>query len=325
MRLQPLLLGLALLAACGEAGQQADSRAAAGLPPGAQAISLSGTVLYPPELPADVRADREAKLAEARADYERDPSDADAIIWLGRRTAYLGRYREAIAIYSAGIEKHPDDPRMYRHRGHRYITVRRLDDAVADLEHAAELIAGTADEIEPDGLPNARNIPTSTLHSNVWYHLGLAHYLKGEFENALRAYRECMKVSGNPDMLVATSHWLYMTLRLLARDEEAAAVLEPIHAGMDIIENEGYHRLLLMYKGELPVDDLLAEAEAAGGIDNATLGYGIGNWHYYNGRPKRAERVFRTVLQGPQWAAFGYIATEAQVERVGEPPAASSP
>ena len=310
-------LSLILLLACGEPREGADQAATSPLPPGAQAISLLGDTLYPPELPADVSADRAVQLAEARAYYEAEPADAEALIWYGRRTAYLGDYRQAIEIYSEGIERHPNDPRLYRHRGHRYISVRQFDAAIADLERAAQLIAGSEDEIEPDGMPNARNIPTSTLHSNIWYHLGLAYYLKGDLEDALRAYRECLKVSRNPDMLVATSHWLYMTLRRLGRETEAAAVLEPIDAEMDIIENVSYHRLLMMYKGGVTVDELMGEAEAAGGLENATLGYGIGNWHTYNGRPKQAEELFRTILQGPQWAAFGFIAAEADMQRLG--------
>ncbi|UCC83497.1 MAG: tetratricopeptide repeat protein [Gemmatimonadota bacterium] len=313
MRFVSLSLLVLLVAGCDQGDQ---TGAAPQLPAGAQAMSLSGEALYPPEISEEARADREARLAEAQADYEADADDADAIIWLGRRTAYLSEYRQAITIYSDGIVRHPDDPRMYRHRGHRYITVRRFDDAIADLERAAQLIAGGEDEVEPDGMPNARNIPTSTLHSNIWYHLGLAYYLKGDFENALRAYRECMTVSGNPDMLVATSHWLYMTLRHLGRDDEAAAILDPIDAEMDIIENGTYHQLLLMYKGELDAEALLAEAQGADALENATMGYGIGNWHYYNGRLEQAEGVLRSVLQGSQWAAFGYIAAEADVQRM---------
>lgn len=273
----------------------------------------------PAVLPAEVRADREAKLAEARAAVERAPDDADALIWLGRRTAYLGRYREAIEIFSRGIAQHPDDARFYRHRGHRYITLRDFDRAIADLEKASRLIDGKADEIEPDGLPNARNIPTSTLQSNVWYHLGLARYLKGDFGGALAAYEECLKVSTNPDMLAATSHWLYMTLRRLGREEEARRVLEPIHAGMDIIENQAYHRLLLMYKGELSPEDL--KAGAAGDLDPPTIGYGLGNWYLYNGRREEAVKTFREVLAGGNWPAFGFIAAEAELKRMGEAPA----
>ena len=43
-----------------------------------------------------------------------------------------------------------------------------------------------------------------------------------------------------------------------------------IDAEMDIIENGTYHRLLLMYKGELDADALLAETQGADGIENAT-------------------------------------------------------
>jgi tetratricopeptide (TPR) repeat protein len=307
-----LLVGLCmgLFAGCVSDGQDLPR-----LPEGAEAVSLLGDTLYAGELPADVLDERTQQLAAARAAYEADPDDADAIIWLGRRTAYLSHYREAIEIYTEGIAKHPDDPRMYRHRGHRFISTRQLDRAIDDFQRAAELIAGDDDEIEPDGQPNARNIPTSTLQSNIWYHLGLARYLQGDFEGALGAYRMCMEVSRNPDMLVATSHWLYMTLRRLEADAGAADVLEPIRADLDVIENHSYHRLLLMYKGELEPEGLWgSEADALG---DATVGYGIGNWHLYSGRPEEAEQVFRRVLETGSWASFGYLAAEAELSRLG--------
>jgi tetratricopeptide (TPR) repeat protein len=287
---------------------------AAEVPTDVEAMSLLGTPLSRPALPEDARRKYEDALAEARRRYDANPADADAIIWLGRRSAYLSRYRDAIDIYTRGIKQHPNDARLYRHRGHRYITIRELDRAIADLERAAAIVAGQQDEIEPDGLPNARNIPTSTLQSNICYHLGLAHYLKGEFDQALRAYRACMDVSKNPDMLVATSHWLYMTLRRLGRDAEAARVLEPIRADLDVIENGAYHRLLLMYKRELPVDSLLAASSSAA-LDDVTTAYGVGNWYLYTGDSARAMEIFRRIVATGNWAAFGAIAAEAEVAR----------
>ena len=136
--------------------------------------------------------------------YDRNPEDVDAAIWLGRRTAYLSRFGEAIEIYTRAIEVHPDEPRLYRHRGHRYITIRKLDLAIKDLRKAADLVEGTPDQLEPDGQPNDRNVPTSTLQTNIYYHLGLAHYLKAEFPQARDAYRTCLGLSKNPDMQVAT-------------------------------------------------------------------------------------------------------------------------
>src|ERR1041384_7741814 len=189
-----------------------------------------------PPLTRETRRNFETKLAEARKNVDAN-ANADNLIWLGRRTAYLGHYKAAIEIFTQGVEKFPDDARFLRHRGHRFITLRCFDLAIADLNRAAKLVKGRPDEIEPDGLPNRRNIPTSTLQSNIWYHLGLAHYLKGDFKAALNAFREAAKVSTNPDMLVATTHWEYMTLRRLGREKEAASVVAAIQPDLDVIEN----------------------------------------------------------------------------------------
>lgn len=280
-----------------------------------EAHSLFGKPLYRVDLPAETRAQLDSNYAIAKARYSRDPNSAENIIWLGRRAAYLWRYREAIEIFTEGIKKFPDDPRMYRHRGHRYITVREFDKAIIDLEKAASLIKNRPDEIEPDGQPNRFNIPTSTLNANIWYHLGLAYYLKGDFLQAFRSYQECMKYSTNPDMLCATSDWLYMTLRRLGNIEEAKRVLRPISKNMNILENHAYHRRLLMYKGELPVDSLLNTTRASD-LDIATQGYGVGNWYLYNGQPQKAKEIFEKVLAGNYWAAFGYIAAEADLKRM---------
>ncbi len=283
------------------------------LPPGAEARSLAGEALFAPELSQAARTGHLTRLEEARQLVYANPGDADALIWWGRRTAYLGRYRDAIAIFSAGIAAHPQDARMYRHRGHRWLSVRELDRAITDFDRAAALVRGKPDEVEPDGLPNARGIPTSTLQSNIWYHLALSHYVKGDFDKALPVWREGMTVSTNPDMLVASSYWLYMTLRRLGQDAEAARALEPIHAEMDIIENTAYHRLMLLNKGLLKEEDF---AQASGdALQDASIGYGLGNWHFYNGRRAEAFRVWEQVLAGGNWASFGYIAAEAEVAR----------
>ena len=265
-----------------------------------------------PPLTRETRRDFEAKLSEARKNAEADPS-ADNLIWLGRRIAYLGHYKDAIKVFTQGAEKFPDDARFLRHRGHRLITLRCFDLAIEDLSRAAKLIKGKPDEIEPDGLPNARNIPTSTLQSNIWYHLGLAHYLKGDFKSALNAYREAEKVSTNPDMLVATTHWLYMTLRRLGREKEAAGVVVAIKPDLDVIENGDYYKLIRLYQGKTTPDELSKEINNA--LSKASIGYGLGNWFLYNDRRDKAQDIFREIILGNQWASFGHIAAEAELSR----------
>jgi tetratricopeptide (TPR) repeat protein len=269
-----------------------------------------------PPLTREIRRDFEVKLSEARKNAETEAS-ADNLIWLGRRTAYVGHYKQAIRIFTDGAEKFPDDPRFLRHRGHRLITLRCFDLAISDFKRAAKLIKGKPDEVEPDGLPNARNIPTSTLQSNIWYHLGLAHYLKGDFKAALNAYREAMKVSKNPDMLVATTHWLYMTLRRLGRTKEANEAVAAIKPDLDVIENGDYYKLIRLYQGKVSSEDLLKEIRGGGGnsLSNASVGYGLGNWMLYNRQRSEAENVFRLIILGNQWASFGYIAAEAELIR----------
>lgn len=288
---------------------QADDSILPDVPDGVQAISLLGE-----ELKAGDASERLLdNLAAARADYEKDPDDADNIIWLGRRLGYVQDYRGAIEAFSEGIRKHPDDARFYRHRGHRYISIREFDRAIADLEKAAELIAGTGDEVEPDGAPNPAGIPVSTLHSNIWYHLGLAYYLKGDLDNALRVYEIAIAETPNDDMRVATTHWLYMTLRLLDRDEDAIAALGPIHEDMNVIESMPYHQLCLMYKGEAETGRVLTSNITEAGGDSAK--YGIANWHYYNGRLDEARAGFEDMIATSGWASFGRIAAESDLAR----------
>jgi len=278
-----------------------------------EATSLAGKPLFAIDLPN--RAKLEGDLAQAEKDLAAKPTDADAIIWTGRRLAYLWRYRDAIAMFSKGIAQHPNDARMYRHRGHRYITTRQFDRAIADFDKAVSLIKGTKDEIEPDGAPNPSGKPRSSLHFNIWYHLGLAHYLNGNYQKALDAYHECMKVSTNDDSITATSDWLWMTLMRLNRKAEAAKVLERITPKMDILENGSYHRRLLMYKG-LEKPETLLDPANADALTIATQGYGVGNWYYVTGNSARAREVFEKVVASPNWSAFGYIAAEADLQRM---------
>ncbi len=279
-----------------------------------EATSLLGRPLYAPVLAEEARQGLEEGLAKATAEFAKDPDSADATIALGRRTAATGRYREAIEVYTRGLARHPNDARLYRHRGHRYITVREIAKAVADLTKAAQLVAGKPDVPEPEASA-AGGPPTSTLQFAIWYHLGLGHYLEGDFEAAARAYRECLKASlGSDDRLLAASDWLYMALRRAGRKEEAARVLEAIRPDTKVVQNHAYLNRLLLYKGLLTPEDLL---RAGGGdLDAPTFGYAVGNFYLYNGDKQRAREAFAAVIKGSNWQAFGFIAAEAELLRM---------
>ncbi len=215
-RLPTLITALWVAFSCQDSPQNPPQDPTFSLPEGPAAISMSGDSLYatPPS------EELIAKWAGHKKAFEEDPQNPDKLIWYGRFTAYAGDYQGAIELYSQGVAQFPEDPRFLRHRGHRYISIRKFDEAIEDLEKASQLIAGKANEIEPDGMPNAQNIPISTLHGNIWYHLGLAYYLKQDMPNASRAYTQCLNSTQNDDNVVSSTHWLYMIGRRMGKKKK---------------------------------------------------------------------------------------------------------
>ncbi len=167
-------------------------------------------------------------------------------------------------------------------------------------------------------MPNAKNIPTSSLQSNIWYHLGLAYYLQKEFAKAESAYRECLKVSNNPDMYVATANWYYITLRQLGRQKQAEALLQTIEPNMNLIENTDYLTILLIYKGvqdAATIRTKLLEQDTKGTVSNATVGFGLGNYYRTIGEKDKGNDVLHRVIASPQWGSFAYMAAEMTLEK----------
>ncbi len=300
-----LCLMLVLLASCSNASK----------PFSLSVKALTGERLTPPSQ-VNSGSNRE-NLQHARLAYDQDPNDLDNIIWLGRRTAYLWRYREAIDIYTKGLDKHPNSPELYRHRGHRYISIRQFGRAIKDLERAAELVVGRPLQIEPDGIPNRLNQPLSSLQFNIYYHLGLGYFFKGDFADAATAFESCLEWSVNPDLKVATIDWLYMTHQRLGEPTKAREYLAQVSRDWELVENDSYFQRVLLYKGDKKPEDLL---QVEGGdleseLALVTQGYGVANYYYYNGQKNKALALLQRIRSTNYWSAFGYIAAEAELAR----------
>ncbi len=282
---------------------------------------------------APARPSAQALVQAAQRDYDANPNDETAIIWLARRLGYLNRHNEAIAILSRGLDANPGSFRILRHRGHRYITTRQFDLAIADLTRAASLCipgpdsdALPADEIEPDGLPNELDVPRSTTRFNILYHLALAQYLSGKYDDAAKSWGRCLTYARrNDDMTVATLNWLNLTLRRLAADVEADFLIARIHPDLCVIEDGAYLDLLLLHKTNDPAlaDRLLApDAQSPGAnpntatLNNATLAYGVAMWHLLQGRADTARDILQRTVDSANPAAFGAIAAEVELARL---------
>jgi len=278
----------------------------------AEARSFLGEDLPRLELEGEPRTHYEAELAAARERWAVTGVEDDAI-WVGRHLAYLGRYRDAIEWYGDRLRDFPHSARLRRHRGHRFLSVRRPVQAQADLEAAWALLEGTPDQVEPDGAPNRYGIPRSTTHTNVLYHLGLAHYLQQDWDSAARVFDACRARCANDDMLVATLNWQVHSLRRAGRHADARVLLEGVHERMEVLENEAYLQLLLLQKGQRIPDEVLGARRD--GVQNATSLYGIATWSFCNGNQARAEALWRAIVDRTPWNAFGHLCAEAELAR----------
>lgn len=282
--------------------------------------SLAGCASPPAraELP---RALREVPpdLAAAEARWKAEPEDIDALVWYGRRLAYEGRLDEALAVFGAGLKLYPGEPELLRHRGHRYLTQRRFEEARRDLERAAAALEGTPERVELDGAPNDFGVPRSTLHTNVWYHLGLAYHCLRRDAEAARAFAQCLALATNDDYRVAAAYWRALALIHLGRGDEARALagLYATHE-LELMESFDYAALLALFAGasERAREELGTQSP----LSATTLGYGVAMAERLDGNDDAARaRLMALVSAGPS-NAFGRIAAEVELVRLGAEP-----
>jgi hypothetical protein len=175
---------------------------------------------------------------------------------------------------------------------------------------------------------------------DVTYHLGLAHYLRGEFAEAARVYQSCLDATRDASPLpsgwrsctttratdndrVAVSDWLYRSLRRAGRQDEARTLAASFGAGLKVGENEAYYTALRFYQGAVTEADAMTPATKN---ENrlVTIGYGAAAFHLTNGETARACGLLRRIAEEPNWNAFGVIAAEADLARGACPPVESS-
>lgn len=306
------------LCACSAPSQRSpatDRALSAPLPPPQARSLIDGHQLRWPPIPPGQRAKYETQLAEAQAAFDANPNSETNIIWLGRRLAYLGRIEEAIAVYTAGLETHPRSPRILRHRGHRYITVRNFDGAYDDLLLAAQLLQEEVivDELEADGQPNAQNQPTSTLHGNIYYHLALAAYLKGDFAQAASIWGGALNsLPMSDDMRVAFMYWRFNALLRLGNTVSARDEIAELSPDLPVIENFAYKNLLLHARGLMSEAQLMEGVEPRS-IDEATLCYGLAVQALGGGELVRARALLTRSVATGQWPSFGATAAEVDL------------
>ena len=233
-------------------------------------------------------------VVRAESLLARDPRNIDRIIQLGLAQAAIRQYREAIQTFTRGIQVAPDNPILYRWRGHRFISVRNFDRAIADLVNG-----------------NSRD----TANYAIWYHLGVAHYLRGEFDSAAVAFTHAKPKAPDPNERLGSYDWLWMALMRAGRPGEANASIADLTA--DELRHSGipYAERLMLYRGIVDPGYVLGPGDTTD-INLATVSYGVGNWYLVRGDSAHAREWFQRSVASGGWPAFGFIASEVELRRL---------
>src|SRR5882762_289332 len=109
--------------------------------------------------------------ARAESALAADPRNVDRIIALGVAQSGVRQYKEAIATFTHGLTIAPNNPLLYRWRGHRYLSTRQFDKAMDDLTRGARL--------------------DSTIYG-IWYHLGIVRFVRRDFAVAAAAFTRAL-------------------------------------------------------------------------------------------------------------------------------------
>jgi tetratricopeptide (TPR) repeat protein len=234
-----------------------------------------------------------AKALEA---YDRaialEPSRVEAHVGRCRTLARLTRHEDAVAACSEAIRLDPKNWEAVRDRGHYLINLNRLDAALADMEKAASMKQGDY---------------------QIDYHLGLAHFIRGDYAKAVPVWQACVKDAPEPGNKVACYAWLYPSLRKAGRDAEAAEALDAALA-LGAKPDVAYMNRLMLFKGTLSEEEAAKQMEA-NPLQQATTGFSIGLWHELNGRSDKAREYYQKATASDARTAFGHVAATHALRR----------
>ena len=270
--------------------------------------TLTGQLLRTPAWSASTREKLELDLEIARAVFEVAPDREDSYIWLGRRLGYLGRYAEAIDVFTAGLQKFPDSYRLHRFRGRHRARNRDFDGAIADYEDGLKKMMGHPDSFEPDGLPNSRGLTISTYRGNLHYYLGQTSFATGNYRRMITELdlsAESPIALDIPDHRLAVVFWQYLAHMKLGQVERADALLHSVPDELQLIENETYHRAIKVLQGATPPH--VAETDG-----DSLSRFALGMRLEFDGDRSASNRVLGELVDD---SALGYWPAEVELVR----------
>jgi tetratricopeptide (TPR) repeat protein len=252
------------------------------------------------------------------AEYEADPVSLELGTTVGRRLVDMGQYRDALNWYTREIEKNPKYLPNYRHRGELYYHLQKIDSARIDLEKAKNMSLNEPNMIEYGIDATRDHTPVYNSHFNVFYYLGLLHYLEGDYEVASRTFGYAMNYSENPDLKSIATFWLAMTFKKLGKEGQTSRVIENVDPEEKIVENKAYHDLVTMLQGYKSMKDVLDAYSSAKPDQSATANFGVAMWLMFDGQEKEAKKLFDKVVNQQYWMSDVYPIAQKELNQLSK-------
>jgi Flp pilus assembly protein TadD len=231
-------------------------------------------------------------VARAQAALTADPKNVQRYIDLGVAQSGARQFREAIQTFTRGMAVAPNDPMLYRWRGHRYLSVRELDKAQADL---------------------TKGLALDSTNYGILYHLGIIRFVRGDFAGAAQMFSRAQPRAPDAGELAGSTDWLWMSLMRAGRKADAEAMLARRPDSLPV--NNAYARRLALYRGEIGPEAVITPADTAD-VQVATLAYGLGNWYLVRGDTAKAKSYFERSVKSGGWPGFGFIVSEVELRRL---------
>lgn len=231
-------------------------------------------------------------VSRAQAAVARDPRNVALLIQLGIAQSGARQFRQAITTFSRALELEPDNAMLYRWRGHRFLSVREYDRAIADF---------------------TRGLARDSANYGIWYHLGVWRFVHGDFVAAAVAFARAQRIAPDAAELAGSVDWRWMSLARAGQLTRADSLLRARPDSMSA--TNAYSQRLRLYRGEIGPEAVITSSDT-GDVAVATLSYGIGNWHLVRGDTATARNWFERAVRSGGWPAFGFMAAEAELRRL---------
>lgn len=198
----------------------------------------------------------------AKIDKQLETDPKNYYLWCARAIV-CGDIEQAIENYSQALSIRPFSPHTLYNRGRKLMGQGRFSQALSDFALATALD-------QEDGWK--------------WHFQGVALYFLDRYEDAVESFQRAIQAHNhiNDPVVPFEVEWMWNCYMKLGRGEEAAGCLEQVTAETPCVDSEKtYKTHILMYKGDMTVEEFLNTIDPEDVLETANQLYGVANFYYY--------------------------------------------